>query len=123
MSIKLNDAAKTAITGVINGIIDEFQENALKQLVELGEDQLDALVKAQVTAYCDALTAYAEKTDSWWVKIRNKFIASIISNSTDAIVTAVKESVEKLTTEGIDDLQKVGVEGLIEKVTGKKEEK
>ena len=104
-TIKIDDAAKQALTGVVNGIIDQFQQNALQQLIELGEKEIDALVASEVKAYCESLTAYAEKSDSWWVKIRNRFLVSIISNSTDAITTAVKDSVKKLATEGIDNLQ------------------
>lgn len=104
-TIKIDDVAKQALTGVVNGIIDEFQQNALQQLIDLGEKEIDTLVEAEVKAYCESLTAYAEKSDSWWVKVRNRFLVSIISNSTDAIVTAVKDSVKKLATEGIDTLQ------------------
>ena len=104
-TIKIDDVAKQALTGVVNGIIDQFQHNALQQLIELVEKEIDSLVASEVKAYCESLTAYAEKSDSWWVKIRHRFLVSIISNSTDAITTAVKDSVKKLATEGIDNLQ------------------
>lgn len=65
--IEIGDVAKTAITSVINGVIDEFQATALQQLIATGETQVNTLVEAEVKAYCDSLTAYAEKTNSWWV--------------------------------------------------------
>ena len=111
-TIKIDDVAKQTLTGVVNGIIDQFQQNALQQLIELGEKEIDSLVASEVKAYCDSLTVYAEKSDSWWVKIRNRFLVSIISNSTDAITTAVKDSVKKLATEGIDNLQDKAVEAV-----------
>lgn len=111
-TIKLDDVAKQALTSVVNGVIDQFQQNALQQLIELGEKEIDSLVASEVKAYCDSLTAYAEKSDSWWVKIRNRFLVSIISNSTDAITTAVKDSVKKLATEGIDELQSKAVDAI-----------
>ena len=114
--IEIDDVAKTTITSVINGVIDEFQATALQQLIATGETQVNSLVEAEVKAYCDSLTAYAEKTNSWWVKIRNKFLVSIIMNSTDAIVEAVVESVKKIATEGIDDLQKDGVSAITEAI-------
>lgn len=49
-------------------------------------------------------------------KIRNKFLVSIIMNSTDAIVEAVVESVKKIATEGIDDLQKDGISAITEAI-------
>lgn len=111
-TIKIDDVANQALTGVVNGIIDEFQQNALQQLIDLGEKEIDALVEAEVKAYCESLTAYAEKSDSWWVKVRNRFLVSIISNSTDAIVTAVKDSIKKISTEGIDSLQDKAVDAV-----------
>lgn len=111
-TIKLDDVAKQALTSVVNGVIDQFQQNALQQLIELGEKEIDSLVTAEVKVYCDSLTSYAEKSDSWWVKIRNRFLVSIISNSTDAITTAVKDSVKKLATEGIDELQSKAVDAI-----------
>ena len=73
---------------------------------------MDSLVEGEVWVYRDSLTAYAEKSDSWWVKIRNRFLVSIISSSTDAITTAVKDSVKKLATEGIDALQSKAVDAI-----------
>lgn len=116
-TIKIDDVAKQALTGVVNGIIDEFQRNALQQLIELGEKEIDALVEAEVKAYCESLTAYAEKSSSWWVKVRNRFLVRIISNSTDAIVEAVKDSVKKLATEGIDSLQDKAVDAVTKATT------
>ena len=113
-TIKIDDVAKQALTGVVNSIIDEFQQNALQQLIDLGEKEIDALVEAEVKAYCESLTAYAEKSGSWWVKVRNRFLVSIISNSTDAIVTAVKDSIKKISTEGIDSLQDKAADAVAE---------
>ena len=111
-TIKINDEAKQALTGVVNGIIDEFQQNALQQLTGLGEKEIDAFVESEVRAYCGYLTAYAEQSGSWWVKVRNRFLVSIISNSTDAIVTAVKDSIKNISTEGTDSLQDKAVEAV-----------
>ena len=113
-TIKIDDVAKQALTGVVNGIIDEFQQNALQQLTDLGEKEIDAFVEAEVRAYCGYLTAYAENSGSWWVKVRNRLLVSIISNSTDAIVTAVKDSIKKISTEGIDSLQDKAADAVAE---------
>ena len=48
-TIKIDDAAKQALTGVVNGIIDQFQQNALQQLIELGEKEKE--LHAEVGAY------------------------------------------------------------------------
>lgn len=109
---KIDDFAKQAFSGIVSSVIDQFQKDALKQITELEEKQLNELVEAEIKAYCESLNDYAAKSDSWWVKIRNRFLVSIISSSTDAIITAVKETINKFATEEIDKLQSKLVKNL-----------
>lgn len=83
---------KKAVADTIVSFAKSEAEAALK-FIDL--DDVQKLVEVQMKNLTDPLEAEIQTTTSWWVKIRNRLYITLMQQAVKAIVTDVKQKMER----------------------------
>ena len=86
----------TLTKNIINDAIVLAKENAVSVLKGLKFDDIKALVEAEMTRVITPLEDEINSTNSYWVKIRNRFYISVLRNSVNSIVASIQKKIQEL---------------------------